>query len=157
MAPDNPALHRPAAVFVTLHETDPTGARTLRGCVGTLREDQPLFRAVQEMAVAAATRDLRFDAVSRKDLDNLEIEISVLGARRRIQDMNEIEVGTHGLVVQAGRARGLLLPQVAVEHGWDRETFLRQTCAKAQLPEDAWRDSKTKVELFTADVFGDQK
>ncbi|HEX7624403.1 MAG TPA: AmmeMemoRadiSam system protein A, partial [Anaeromyxobacteraceae bacterium] len=123
----------------------------LRGCVGTLSPDGPLARTVQRMAAAAAAEDPRFRPVRPEELDDLDLTVSALGERRRMHDPAEIEVGRHGLVVQLGWQRGTLLPQVAVEEGWDALTFLERTCLKAGLPPQAWRDPETVVELYPAE------
>lgn len=152
--PHQEALLQPRGVFVTLHGTDERGERTLRGCIGTIGPQKPLYRAVQEMAAAAATRDPRFDPVEADELARIDFEISVLGEPRAVAP-GEVVVGEHGLCVSAGGARGLLLPQVPVEHGWHREEFLAHTCRKAGLSDDAWRDPATRIEAFTAEVFGE--
>src|SRR5581483_10068673 len=112
-----------------------------------------LYRTIAETAVAAAFNDNRFDPVQRKELPRLKFEISVLSPIQPI-DPDDVEVGKHGLLITYGNRRGLLLPQVPLEHNWDRETFLSQTCAKAGLPSDAWEHG-AKVEAFTAEVFGE--
>ncbi len=150
--PDREALQRPAGAFVTL-KWRPEGR--LRGCIGTFSADTPLHRCVQQMAVSAATRDPRFDAVKETELDELAIEISVLSPRRRITDPQEIQVGRHGVCISRGPHHGVLLPQVPTEHGWDRETFLEHLCLKAGLERNAWREEGTVLEVFTADVFGE--
>jgi AmmeMemoRadiSam system protein A len=114
----------------------------------------PLFKVVQECAVAAATEDPRFPPVSANELPSLRIEISVLTPLVPIRP-EEVQVGRHGLMVSKGRMRGLLLPQVPVEWGWDREMFLDQTCVKAGLPPSAWRHGAT-LQAFTAEVFGEE-
>jgi AmmeMemoRadiSam system protein A len=149
-APASAALARPGAVFVTLH----VGGQ-LRGCIGTSEPRAPLWLAVPAMAQAAATRDPRFSPLSARDLATLSVEISVLSPERRLEHPREIEIGRHGLDVRRRLARGLLLPQVAVEHGLDRERFLAETCRKAGLPADAWQDPATEVRTFEADVFAD--
>jgi uncharacterized protein (TIGR00296 family) len=106
--------------------------------------------------VSAAVEDLRFAPVRGEELDDLTIEISVLTPFRRIRDPNEIEVGRHGIYIVSGGNRGLLLPQVATEYGWDLTTFLGQTCRKAGLPEDAWRSSSTSIQIFEAQVFSEE-
>ncbi len=143
-------LAAPGAAFVTL-----TKNRRLRGCIGYTEAVAPLFKVVQECAVAAATEDPRFPPVSPKELPFLRIEISVLTPLFPILP-DEVEVGRHGLMVEQGRMRGLLLPQVPVEWGWDRETFLDQACVKAGLPPSAWRHGAT-LRAFTAEVFGEEK
>jgi AmmeMemoRadiSam system protein A len=107
------------------------------------------------MAAAAAFQDPRFRPLAPEELADLEVEISVLTPMRRVEKVEEIEVGKHGLFIEQGFARGLLLPQVAVQYRWDRDTFLAQTCVKAGLPPDAWKDSATKIYTFTAEIFSD--
>ncbi|MFH2006522.1 MAG: AmmeMemoRadiSam system protein A [bacterium] len=150
--PDREKLHRPAGSFVTL-KTHPDGR--LRGCIGTFSTDTPLYQCIQQMAVSAGTRDPRFDAVEPDELDQLTIEISVLSPRQRLERPEELIVGRHGVYITQGRRHGVLLPQVAVEHGWDRETFLGHVCQKAGLPTDAWKNPDAVLEVFTADVFGE--
>ena len=154
-APENPGapppgLDRPGAAFVTLRV-----GGTLRGCIGACEPHASLWSTVHEMASAAATRDPRFPPITARDLDDLSVEISVLSPERVIHDASEIEIGRHGLEVRRRMARGLLLPQVATEHRFDRERFLAETCRKAGLPPDAWRDPATEVWLFEADVFSE--
>jgi AmmeMemoRadiSam system protein A len=149
--PHRASLTDEAAVFVTLHR-----GHALRGCIGTLHETKPLYKAVQEMAIAAATRDTRFGAVTEEEVPALTIEISVLGGHRRIASPDDIEIGRHGLVLSAGGHRGLLLPQVAVEHGWDAGTFLDKVCEKAGLAPGAWRSPDAELETFTAQVFDER-
>ncbi|HSE15255.1 MAG TPA: AmmeMemoRadiSam system protein A [Candidatus Deferrimicrobium sp.] len=143
-------LAAPGAAFVTL-----TKNGRLRGCIGYTEAVAPLFKVVQECAVAAATEDPRFPPVSPAELPSLRVEISVLTPMFPIRP-EEVEVGRHGLLVAQGRMRGLLLPQVPVEWGWDRETFLDQTCVKAGLPPSAWRHGAT-LRAFTAEVFGERE
>jgi len=138
-----------AGVFVSFHRHG-----ELRGCIGHLDADQPLAAVVARCAVAAATEDPRFAPVSRAELDDCEIEISVLGPIEPIEDAADIIVGRHGLIVEQGWHRGLLLPQVAREQRWDRDTFLARTCAKAGLPGDAWKRG-AKILTFEAEVFSD--
>jgi len=114
----------------------------------------PLFKVVQECAVAAATEDPRFPPVSPGELPSLRVEVSVLTPLAPILP-EEVEIGRHGLMVSQGGRRGLLLPQVPVEWGWDRETFLDQACVKAGLPPSAWRHGAT-LQAFTAEVFGEE-
>jgi len=129
----------------------------LRGCIGFIEAKKPLARTVEEMAVAAAFQDPRFEPVRREELKDLKLEISVLTPLRKIADVGEIEVGLHGLYIRKGGRAGLLLPQVATEYGWDLDTFLRETCCKAGLAPDAWKDPETEIYLFAADVFGEEK
>jgi AmmeMemoRadiSam system protein A len=105
------------------------------------------------MALAAAFQDPRFRPLSAGELKDIEIEISVLTPFKRIAGIDEIQVGKHGIMMKNAGSSGLLLPQVATDHGWDRNTFLEQTCQKAGLPKDAWKDKKTEIYIFSADVF----
>jgi len=141
-------LAAPGAAFVTLRKK-----RRLRGCIGYTEPVAPLYKVVQECAVAAATEDPRFPPVSAGELPALNVEISVLTPLQSIRP-EEVEIGRHGLMISMGGRRGLLLPQVPLEQGWDRETFLEQTCVKAGLPTDAWRRGAT-LQGFTAEVFGE--
>jgi AmmeMemoRadiSam system protein A len=146
-----PALRWPGAAFVTLRRR---GDDELRGCIGTLEARQPLVEAVVRMAVAAATQDLRFAAVTASELPSLALEISIPGPAAPIE-AQAVEPGVHGLIVRYSGRSGLLLPQVAIDHGWDRETFLQCTCLKAGLSRDAWRDTGAILLAFTAEVFGE--
>jgi len=141
-------LNEACGAFVSLHKKG-----TLRGCIGYVRGIKPLYKAVEEMAVAAAFNDPRFPPLNERELNDLDIEISVLTPLKKIDDANEIEVGKHGIFIEKGFFSGLLLPQVATEYGWDRETFLEQTCLKAGLPRNAWKDKETKIHIFSADIF----
>jgi AmmeMemoRadiSam system protein B/AmmeMemoRadiSam system protein A len=145
---DSPTLKETRGAFVTLHKKG-----KLRGCIGHIRAKEPLVKTIVEMAEAAAFHDPRFPPVSLKELELLEYEISVLTPLQRIKEVDEIEVGKHGIYMKRGSCSGLLLPQVATEWGWDRTTFLEHTCTKAGLPEDAWKDKKTEIYIFSADVF----
>ena len=127
----------------------------LRGCVGYPGAILPLFRTVIETAQAAAFDDPRFAPVSIEEAEALKISLSVLSPLRLIR-ADDVEIGRHGLVISHAGRRGLLLPQVATEHGWDRITFLEQTCRKAGLPANAWREGAV-IEAFTAEVFGDRE
>ncbi len=142
------ALEEPRGVFTTLYLRG-----ELRGCVGYVAAIKPLFQAVAETACAAAFDDSRFWPVTAAEAPELKISLSVLSQLFPI-DAAHVEVGRHGLVISDGMRRGLLLPQVPVEHGWDRETFLEQTCRKAGLPMDAWKKPVT-IEAFVAEVFGE--
>ncbi|HEY0142606.1 MAG TPA: AmmeMemoRadiSam system protein A [Thermoanaerobaculia bacterium] len=144
-------LTRPSGCFVSLHaEGD------LRGCIGSIQPVAPLFEAVSASAVNAAFRDPRFHPLRKDELPRIELEISVMSPIVPVADVAEIEVGRDGLIIRRGNAAGLLLPQVATQYGWDRETFLRQTCVKAGLSGDAWRAPGTRIERFSAEVFGEQ-
>ena len=144
-----PRLESPAGAFVTLHEKG-----HLRGCIGYIQATHPLVRTVMEAAEAAALHDPRFPPVQPAELPDVKLEISVLSPFRAVRP-EEIQVGVHGLMITQLHARGLLLPQVALEHHWDRERFLEETCRKAGLPADAWRSGAT-IEAFTAEVFGEE-
>jgi uncharacterized protein len=146
------AVGEPRGAFVSLHRRDDDD---LRGCVGQIESAEPLVETVARMAVAAATHDGRFEAVTGEELRELVVEISALGPMRAVRP-EEVEVGRDGLIVSCAGRRGVLLPQVPVEHGWDRETFLAKTCGKAGLPADAWRRPDVKLLAFTAEVFGEE-
>jgi hypothetical protein len=148
---DDPQLRRVQGAFVTL-----TKDGQLRGCIGRIIADKPLCEVVRDMAIEAAVGDPRFDRVAREELSEIEIEISVLSPLEKISDVNRIEVGKHGIILRRGFRSGLLLPQVATQYGWDRETFLTQTCYKAGLPVDAWKDSSTEIYIFSAEVFSEK-
>lgn len=145
-------VRRPSGSFVTLRTRD--GA--LRGCIGSIHPVAPLYQAIATSAINAAFRDPRFYPLERDELDVVEIEISVMGPIERVARPEEIVVGRDGLIVSRGRYAGLLLPQVATEYGWERDTFLSQTCVKAGLPPDAWRSSDCRIEKFSAEVFGEE-
>lgn len=141
-----PALEGRAGVFVTLRK-----GRFLRGCIGRAEGVSPLYRAVWECALSAALEDPRFDPVQPEEVPDLLVEISVLSPLAEVS-AEEVEVGRHGLVVSLGTRRGLLLPQVAPEMGWDRVRFLEETCLKAGLPKDAWK-RRAQIHVFTAQIF----
>jgi AmmeMemoRadiSam system protein A len=143
------ALADPAAVFVTLYDRG-----ELRGCIGRLEADRSIAEAVVQCAVSAARADPRFPPVTTAELPHISIELSILGPLEQIGSIDEIEVGRHGLLVEHGRRRGLLLPQVAIEWRWEREAFLAQTCHKAGLARDAWRHG-ARIWKFEAEVFGE--
>ncbi|MBN2564268.1 MAG: AmmeMemoRadiSam system protein B [Candidatus Eisenbacteria bacterium] len=148
----SPALSTECGAFVTLERR---GA--LRGCIGYIRGIKPLGQTVSEMAVQAALHDPRFPPVSRDELDGLTIEISVLSPLLVVNDVSEIVVGKHGLIIQQGARSGLLLPQVATDQGWDRDTFLDHTCLKAGLQPGCWRGDDVTILKFTAEVFGEHQ
>lgn len=141
-------LQEPRGAFVTLHKKG-----VLRGCIGYIEAIKPLAVTVQEMAYAAAFNDPRFPPLKPAELQDIDIEISVLSPLRRIHNIEEIQVGRHGLYICRGPSRGLLLPQVATEYRWDRTTFLQQTCRKANLPPMAWQDPQTEIYVFSAEIF----
>jgi len=127
----------------------------LRGCIGNFVSDKPLYKLVQEMAVSAATRDPRFYPMKTIDLDDFELEVSVLSPLVKTSSVEEIQVGTHGIYIIKGNYRGVLLPQVATDYGWNRDEFLRHTCIKAGLPENAWK-GECDIYIFSALVFGEK-
>jgi AmmeMemoRadiSam system protein A len=145
-SPDSDGLQQLRGVFVTLRQEG-----ELRGCRGSLVGQLPLYLEVQRSAVSAALNDPRFPPVVADQLPRLHLEISVLGPLEPITDVTTIRVGTHGLLVAKGDRQGVLLPQVPVERGWDRDQFLVEVCRKAGLPDDAWRSSD--LFRFTAEVF----
>jgi AmmeMemoRadiSam system protein A len=146
-----PALRTPCGAFVTLKIQG-----RLRGCIGHITAAAPLIETVRDVALSSAFDDPRFPPLSRDELDRVTIEVSVLSPFRRTRDAAEITVGTHGILVRRGGRSGLLLPQVATEQGWQREEFLVHTCRKAGLPDDAWADPQTAIEIFSAIVFGEE-
>jgi len=145
---ESPILKENRGAFVTIQKKG-----QLRGCIGYIEGQGPLYKTIEEMAEAAAFRDPRFVPVTEKELLDLEIEISVLTPLKKITDVNEIQVGKHGIYIKQGWLSGLLLPQVATEYGWDRQTFLGHTCEKAGLPSNAWKDRNTDIYIFSADIF----
>ena len=145
---ESPLLKEHRGAFVTLQKKG-----ELRGCVGYIKAYEPLYKTVEKMAGEAAFRDPRFSPVKEKELPDLEIEISVLTPFKKINDVNEIQVGKHGIYIVKGGWSGLLLPQVATDYGWDRQTFLEHTCQKAGLPSNAWKDKDTEIYIFSADIF----
>ena len=147
--PPSEHLAQPRGVFSTLYLHG-----QLRGCVGYVLPVASLYRGVIETARAAASEDTRFRPVSRVEAPHLKASLSVLSPLNPIEP-DAVEIGRHGLVVSSAGHRGLLLPQVPVEHEWDRDTFLEQTCRKAGLPMDAWKMGAT-LEAFTAEVFGEE-
>jgi AmmeMemoRadiSam system protein A len=151
-ASESETLNREYGAFVTLTE-----AGMLRGCIGYTAPIKPLNITVRDTAAYAALRDPRFRPVSASELSQLEYEISVLSPLRRVTDIEQIKVGRDGLLMKNGDDEGLLLPQVPVEQKWDRQTFLEQTCAKAGMRRDCWKDENTDIFKFTAVVFGEHK
>ncbi|MBI2620299.1 MAG: AmmeMemoRadiSam system protein A [Ignavibacteriales bacterium] len=146
------ALQEPTGVFVTLRKEG-----DLRGCIGYVEARVPLIQAVSEVALKTAFEDPRFAPVGRQEMNDIEIEISVLSLLTEVKDFQEIEVGRHGLVIESGFARGLLLPHVATEHLWDREQFLTHTALKAGLPADSWKTGQARVFSFTTVTFSESE
>jgi AmmeMemoRadiSam system protein A len=148
----SPVAEEPRGAFVTLH----TRQGELRGCIGTILPAGPLDETVCRMAVAAAVEDPRFPPVTLGEAPSLRFEISALTVPEPVPDPAAIQVGRHGLIASRGGRKGLLLPQVAPEWGWDRREFLEHTCRKAGLPPDAWKDPATRLEWFEAEVWGEE-
>ena len=147
--PSGGALDVRCGAFVSIHRGE-----ELRGCLGRIEADWTVARVVGRLGRAVADSDPRFPPVSVEELHSLSIELSLLAPARELP-LSDIEIGRHGLIVELGRARGLLLPQVATEHGWDVETFLAHTCLKAALPDDAWQNG-ARILVFEAEVFGEE-
>ncbi|MFZ5980040.1 MAG: AmmeMemoRadiSam system protein B, partial [Candidatus Zixiibacteriota bacterium] len=145
-------LQIPGAAFVTLEKD-----HQLRGCIGHVMAVDPLYRTVATCAVQAAVSDPRFPPVKKSELEELHIEISVLTPQQQVNSLDEIEVGRDGLMISKGRYRGLLLPQVAAEYGWNRTEFLQQTCRKAGLPGDAYKSPEATIYKFQALIFGEEE
>jgi len=145
----DPAFKEKRGAFVTIKVDG-----ELRGCIGYPLPFKPLDETVIEMAVAAASQDFRFDPLTAEELGRTKIEISVLSLPEPVMDAKDVEVGTHGVIVSKGLNRGLLLPQVPLEHQWDREVYLRNCCLKAGLGPDEWKKG-AKIEVFTAQVFSE--
>ena len=143
-------LQEKRGAFVTLRKHD-----HLRGCIGYIEARKPLYKIVREMALAAAFDDPRFPPLKSEELKSVAVEISILSPLKEVEDIDEIKVGTHGLYITKGFHSGLLLPQVATEYGWDRLTFLRETCYKAGLQRDAWKEKDAKVFIFSAEIIGE--
>jgi AmmeMemoRadiSam system protein A len=150
-ARDAAILNERRGVFVTL-----TLGGRLRGCIGRIEPDLPLSSLLPLMAVASATEDPRFPAVSADEIDSLHIEISLLTPPALLTDPATIEIGRHGLIIYARGRRGVLLPQVADEYGWSAEEFLAQTCIKASLPPDAWRRAGAEVHTFETEIIAEE-
>ena len=143
-------LNEKCGAFVTIKKHG-----QLRGCIGYIIAVKPLYETVRDVAASAAIKDTRFRPITESELEDMELEISALTPLKRITDASEIEVGRHGIYMKRGFYSGLLLPQVATEYGWDRETFLQHTCRKAGLPKDAWKDESTEIYIFSAEVFSE--
>ena len=146
------ALAEPRGAFVTLKKHG-----QLRGCIGYVQGVKPIGEAVAQLAVDSAIHDPRFSPLQKKELAELDIEISAMTPLEMIEDASAVEVGKHGLYIRRGGRSGLLLPQVATEWGWDREKFLEHTCNKALLPPNAWKEDETEIYIFSAEVFGERE
>ena len=149
----DPILSKQMGAFVTLNERG-----QLRGCIGNLVGNQPLYLTIRDMAIEAATRDPRFEPVNLEDLKDIEIEISVLSQLEKIDNPDKIKLGEDGVLVRSGLRSGVFLPQVATETGWSKEEFMSNLCVhKAGLPADAWKDKTTEIYIFSAEVFSEKE
>jgi len=142
---NDPRLAANGATFVTINE-----AGNLRGCIGNIVPVMPLYKSVITNAVSASSRDPRFKPMSKEELKHIEVEISVLSPLEPLKEIREIEIGKHGLYIMKGQNSGILLPQVAAQYKWDRETFLEQVALKAGLQKNDWKDAG--LFIFTADI-----
>jgi AmmeMemoRadiSam system protein A len=147
----NPNLLEHRGAFVTLHKHG-----RLRGCIGTFSANRPLYEVVGDMAISAAFKDLRFRPLGSSEFEKIDLEISALTPLKPITDINEIKIGSHGIYIIQGSFHGVLLPQVATKNKWNRLTFLNQTCIKAGLAPGCWKDPKTQVNIFSAEIFGEK-
>jgi len=146
-----PSLQEEKGVFVTLHKKG-----RLRGCIGNIEGRKTLHEGIADLALESAFGDPRFPSLTADEFPEIDIEISALTKLTKIDDTDQIEVGKHGLYIKKGFNAGLLLPQVATEYNWDRKTFLEQTCWKAGLPQDAWKED-AEIYIFGAEVFGEKE
>src|ERR1700690_1719149 len=144
--PGNENIHRPGGAFVTLRIRN-----RLRGCIGQLPSQEPLIRVVAHCAKVVALEDPRFEPVRGEELPKIEIELSILSPLKNAIP-EEIEPGKHGIMVSQGWKRGVLLPQVATQFHWDVIRFLEETCVKAELERNAWKDPSTQIQIFTAEI-----
>lgn len=145
-------LTEPRGAFVTLKK-----GNELRGCIGHVVGIEPLWQSVRDNALNAAMHDPRFPPLEATELPQVEIEVSALTPLRPVASAEEVRVGEHGVMIERGPYRGLLLPQVPIEYGWDRQTFLDHTCRKAGLPAGCWRDPGTRIQVFSAEVFSERE
>jgi AmmeMemoRadiSam system protein A len=148
---DSAALKEHRAAFVTWR----TKTGELRGCIGEVIAQRSLVESIERMAVASGTEDPRFPPIAKHELPHLTVEISALTPMSSINP-DDVDVGRHGLMISKGHYSGLLLPQVPLEQGWDREEYLRGLCSKAGLPSDAWRESDVQLRSFEAEVWGEE-
>ena len=146
----DPVLKENRGAFVTIHLHG-----SLKGCIGIIEPMSPLKDVIRDMAKSSAFRDPRFTPLTRDEYPHIDFEISVLTLPKKLDSPEDLQVARHGLIISSGTRRGLLLPQVAVDNAWDRETFLSQTCLKAGLPRDIWR-SGALIEVFEAEVFSEK-
>lgn len=148
---NDPVLETRCGAFVTIHKNN-----NLRGCIGNITSNLPLWETVRKMAVEASLHDPRFSPVIPSELKDIEVEISVLSPFEKITDINQVEVGVHGLFIRQGFYQGLLLPQVATEYGWDRTEFIEHTCFKAGLDRNCYKNKNCEIFIFSATVFGEK-
>lgn len=149
----NPSFFETLGCFVTLKTLE----GDLRGCIGLIESDRALIDNVIEYAVVASQEDPRFPPIEREELDQLTLEISVMGKVEKLPSLNDIVIGKHGLIIKQGRRQGLLLPQVPVEWGWNLTQFLEHTCVKAGLSKEAYKDLATQIFYFSAEVFSEKE
>ena len=148
---DNEKYKLKCGGFVTLNKDG-----NLRGCIGYIEPFKPLLETIIEMTINASTKDPRFSPVSSEELEKIKIDISILSPLEKIEDIDKIIVGKHGILIRKGRYSGVLLPQVATEWGWERKTFIEQTCNKAGLPIDSYKEG-ADIYIFSAQIFGEDK
>ncbi|MFO7928439.1 MAG: AmmeMemoRadiSam system protein A [Candidatus Humimicrobiaceae bacterium] len=148
---DDHILNTKCGAFVTLHMNG-----SLRGCIGNITAETPLWKTVRKMAVEAALHDPRFPPVSPPELNEIDIEISVLSPLKKIENISEIEVGKHGILIKKGYQQGLLLPQVATEYNWNRTQFLENTCQKAGMDKNCYENGDCEIYIYSATVFGEK-
>jgi len=144
-------LKRPGMAFVTIERY--SRGKELRGCIGFLQPVSPLVKTVINAAIAAATEDPRFPPLTKEELDDIVVEVSILSIPKLVKNVDEIIVGKHGLLIYRGWRSGTLLPQVPIEYCWDRETFLAECCLKAGLDPDCWLDTRTRIYVYEARIF----
>lgn len=149
----DPVFSEHFGAFVTIHNKG-----RLRGCIGMIEGRQPVFETIIEMAIEASRNDPRFEPVGPAEIKDIDIEISVLTPKRRVNSIDEIEMGRHGVIVKKGFLSGVYLPQVATETGWSKEKFMESLCSgKAGLAPDAYKDPKTEIYVFEAEVFSEKQ
>lgn len=150
---DDEMLKKEYGVFVTIHKKG-----ELKGCIGNILPQNKLYASVGELAIASAAKDSRFNPVTCDELDDIDIEISVLTPLKKVKSPDEIVIGRDGVIVKKGVHQGVYLPQVAKETGWSREEFLSNLCySKAGLPPDAWKDEDVEIFIFQSEVFSEKE
>lgn len=150
--PEDEIFHKTTGAFVTLHKNG-----NLRGCIGYIIGYRRLWDTISEMSEAAAFGDPRFSPVTQDEIDDIDIEISILSELIRVKNIDEVIIGRDGLFMKNGFYSGLLLPQVATEWGWDKNTFLKETCRKAGMSSNCWQDPKTEIYRFSAEIFSEKE